>query len=440
LDVTTDWARNDLYVREAAEEQLTPVAVGKNARFIGESLGNRLFVLTNYEAPRYRIFVTDVNDPAESNWKDVVPQQEGVIQEFKIVGGKLVVHVMANVHSRLFIHEPDGTLVREIELPTLGSVRGITGRPEHTDLFFSFASFAYPDVTYRYDLASGELEVLDRMELDVDLDEFVTRQVWFRSRDGTRVPMFVVHKKGIKLDGNNPTVLSAYGGFGISIRPGFRPRIIPWLRRGGVFAVANIRGGGEFGRAWHLAGRRERKQTVFDDMIAAAEKLIADGYTRPERLGASGGSNGGLLMGAMMTQRPDLFKAMVCGVPLLDMVRYHLSTIARFWIPEYGSAEDEEEFEYLYAYSPYHRVKAGTHYPAVLFRTGEFDTRVDPMHARKMTALLQASTGSEAPILLWVETKTGHGTGKPVSKRVAEDVDYWTFFMWQLGMLDDDES
>jgi prolyl oligopeptidase len=435
LYITTDWARNDLYIREPGADEFTPVVVGLDAQFFGDVAGAKLFVRTNHRAPSYRIFEADVSNPTRQSWKDVVPERTGVIDEFRIVGGRLVVSLLEDVHSRLFVYELDGTLDREIELPALGTVRDLAGRPEHAQLFFRFSSFAYPAVTYQCDLDSGAMHELDRMEIALSPDEFVTKQVWFRSKDGTRVPMFVIHQRGLKLDGSNPAVLNAYGGFNISIRPEFRPGIIPWLERGGVFAIANLRGGGEFGRPWHLAGRKQKKQNVFDDMIAAAEKLISDGYTRPERLGTTGGSNGGLLMGAMITQRPDLFKAVVCGVPLLDMVRYHHSTIARLWIPEYGSAENPDEFRYLYAYSPYHHVQEGSPYPAVLFRTGEFDTRVDPMHARKMTALLQDSTGSDAPILLWVERKTGHGGGRPVSKRVAAELDQWTFFGWQLGMF-----
>jgi len=435
LDTTTDWARNDLYVRHAGADAFIPVVEGINARFIGEVYYNRLFVLTNHEAPRYRIVRADIDEPTPEHWKDIVPEQKGVILEFRIVGGKLITHILEDVHSRLFIHNLDGTVIREIELPTLGSVSDLQGSPERDDLFFGFSSFAYPNVQFHVDLATGEQRVTEKLRVKFDADQFVTRQVWYTSKDGTRVPLFVVHKKDLQLDGNNPTLLDAYGGFNISIRPGFRRNLIPWLTRGGVFALANIRGGGEFGKAWHLAGRREKKQNVFDDMIAAAEKLIADGYTRRERLGTSGGSNGGLLMGALMTQRPDLFKAIYCAVPLLDMVRYHLSTIARLWIPEYGTAENAEDFTFLHAYSPYHHVTKNAQYPTILFKSGEFDTRVDPMHARKMTALMQASSASPNPILLWVERKTGHGGGKPVRKRIESSKDYWTFFMWQLGMV-----
>jgi len=280
------------------------------------------------------------------------------------------------------------------------------------------------------------MSVAARMEVAVDLKRYETRQVWFDSQDGTRVPMFVIHRKGLKLDGNNPAVLYGYGGFNVSITPRFIQHPLPFLDAGGVYALANLRGGGEFGEQWHKAGQLANKQNVFDDMIAAAEKLIAEGYTRPGRLGIRGGSNGGLLVGALITQRPELFKAAYCAVPLLDMLRYHRFAIARLWIPEYGSAENPEQFKYLYAYSPYHHVRPGVKYPAVLLTTAEADSRVDPMHARKMAARLQAATGSDNPILLWVEKKAGHGAGKPLCKQIEERVDAWVFFFWQLGLLE----
>jgi prolyl oligopeptidase len=274
------------------------------------------------------------------------------------------------------------------------------------------------------------------MQVDVDLDAYETAQLWFNSKDSTRAPMFVIHKKGLVLDGDNPTVLFGYGGFNISVTPTFLQHPLPFIDAGGIYALINLRGGGEFGEEWHQAGQLDNKQNVFDDMIAAAEKLIADRYTQPARLGLRGGSNGGLLVGAAITQRPDLFGAARCAVPLLDMVRYHRFSVGRYYIPEYGSAEDPEQFEYLHAYSPYHHVKRGEKYPAVLFTTAESDSRVDPMHAYKMTALMQAASGSDNPILLWVEQKAGHGAGKPLSKQIEEHVDSWIFLMWQLGMLD----
>ncbi|MFQ5805544.1 MAG: prolyl oligopeptidase family protein [Phycisphaerae bacterium] len=429
------WSEEDLYVRKTGETKFRPVAVGLKARFTGDVLGDRLCLLTNYKAPRCRVVVADPTKPDPETWKDVIPEQKGVIQSMTIVGGKLVVSVMENAYSRLMVYDPDGKLVTEIELPTLGSVSEINGRCDRNELFFRFESFSYPPAVFRYDLGKHQMTQVEQMRVDVDLSRYETKQVWFNSKDGTGVPMFVIHKKGLELNGDNPTVLYGYGGFNISITPTFLQHPLPFLEAGGVYALANLRGGGEFGEEWHQAGQLEKKQNVFDDMIAAAEKLIADQYTRPERLGLRGGSNGGLLLGAMITQRPDLFKAAYCTVPLLDMVRYQRFSIARLWIPELGSAEDPEQFKFLYAYSPYHHVKKDQKYPAVLFTTAESDSRVDPMHALKMTALMQSATGSDNPVLLSLEKKAGHGQGKPLSKQIEERVDSWIFFMWQLGML-----
>lgn len=436
LSNSLDWSKNDLYLRGPNDQEFRPVAVGLDGQFSGDVYGGKLFLHTNYKAPRYRIVVADPANPVESGWKDVVPEGKGVIESFAIVGGKLVLNVLENAYSRISVYEPTGEHVGDVELPALGTVSELNGAPDAPGLFFSFQSFAYPPTVFRYDLKEKKLDTIDRLDVAVDLDAFETRQVWFESKDGTKVPMFVIHKKGLSLDGSNPTILYGYGGFDQSITPTFVRTVFPWLERGGVYASVNLRGGGEFGKEWHLAGRLDKKQNVFDDMIAAAEKLIADGYTRPDRLAARGGSNGGLLMGAMMTQRPDLFRAIHCAVPLLDMIRYHNFSIARLWIPEYGSAEDPTQFRWLLAWSPYHNVKPGVKYPATLFTTADSDSRVDPMHARKMAALVQAATSSSAPILLWVESKAGHGAGKPLSKRIESDVDWLTFFMWQLGMAD----
>ncbi len=435
LTVAWGWAKNDLYVRKTGETQFRPVAVGLEALTGADALGDNLIIRTNYQAPRYRIAIAPIDKPEPDNWKDVIPEQPGVINNFEIVDGKLAVRLMENAYSRLRLYEPSGQLIKDIELPTLGSVGALSARPDRPELFFDFQSFAYPPVVFRYDTRTQATTEIDRMKVKLDLDRYETRQVWFKSKDGTRVPMFVTHKKDLKLDGNNPTVLYGYGGFNGSQTPSFYRGGIPWLDAGGVWAVACIRGGGEFGEDWHKAAMLDKKQNCFDDFIAAGEKLIADGYTSKERLGARGGSNGGLLTGAMMVQRPDLFRAIDCAVPLLDMVRYHNFKIARLWIPEYGSAEDPDQFKYLYAYSPYQHVKPATAYPAVLFTTADSDSRVDPMHARKMAAAMQAATTSDRPILLWVETKAGHGAGKPLSKYIEDQVDVWTFFMWQLGVI-----
>lgn len=436
LTASLDWSKNDLYVRKFGETEFRPVAVGLDGQFSADTIGDKLYLLTNFEAPRYRVLVADAASPGRENWKEVIPQQAGVIKSMTVIGGKLVLTILENAASRLVVFDTEGKQVREVKLPTLGTADAVTGRHDKPEMYFSFQSFAHPITIFSYDPDSDELKILERMDVKVELDQYETRQVWFNSKDDTRVPMFIIHRRDLKLDGKNPTILYGYGGFDIALNPTFNRGIFPWLDAGGVYAIANLRGGGEFGKDWHLAGRLDKKQNVFDDMIAAAEKLIADKFTSAERLGCYGGSNGGLLVGAMITQRPDLFRAAISAVPLLDMIRYHNFSIARLWIPEYGSAADAGEFKALWAYSPYHKVKPGTAYPATLFTTAESDSRVDPMHARKMAAAMQAAqSAKDRPILLWVETKAGHGAGKPLKKVIEQQVDNYIFFMWQLGML-----
>ncbi len=437
ISSSRDWTANDFYIRRMGDERFETVATGLDGRFSGDTLDDKLYIHTDYQAPRYRVLVTDADNPGPDNWRELIPEQKHVIRAMLVVGRKLVLHVLDNAHSRLLIYDPDGTLESEVELPTLGTVSRLSGRSTHADLFFQFDSFAHPTTNYRYNVRKGELEIIDQLDVGVALDEYVTTQVWFNSKDGTRVPMFVVHKKGLVRDGSNPTLLYGYGGFNHIETPFFYRAAFEWFDRGGVFAVANIRGGGEFGKEWHVAGRLGNKQNTFDDFAAAAEKLIADNYTNPERLAMRGGSNGGLLVGAVMVQRPELFKAVVCLVPLLDMLRYHEKKIGRLWIPEYGDPDLPEDFQWLRAWSPYHNVKPGTAYPAVYFRTADGDSRVDPMHARKMAALLQSATSSSNPVLLWIESKAGHGAGEPMSKYIDRQLDTWTFLMWQLGMIEE---
>jgi prolyl oligopeptidase len=314
-------------------------------------------------------------------------------------------------------------------------VFGWGGEWDGEELFYGFSSFTVPPSVYRVDLNSGARELWRMVEADLDPADYQVSQVTYPSRDGTGVSMFLVHRNGLSLTGDNPTYLTGYGGFNISMTPGFSRSLLLWVESGGVVAVPNLRGGGEYGESWHQAGMLARKQNSFDDFIAAAEWLIAQRYTRPERLAIAGGSNGGLLMGAALTQRPEMFRAVVIQVPLLDMLRYHRFLIARLWIPEYGDPDDPEQFGWLRAYSPYHRVEAGTAYPAVLLATAESDTRVDPMHARKMTALLQTASSSGRPVLLRLEEKAGHGAGKPVSKVLEELVDTWSFVFEELDVM-----
>ena len=435
IAASVDWAKNDLYFRPAGAGAFRPLAVGLDGQVEADRYKDQLIIRTSYRAPRFRVVAAPVDNPEPSQWRDLVPEQNGVIEAFEIVGGRLVVRLIENAVSSLVVFDMNGRQTARIELPVLGTVNAMEGEYGGDALYFTFESYTYPLTLFRCDLAKDELTIVEQTKFDVDLDAYTTEQVWFTSRDGTRVPMFVTHRKDCEIDGRRPTILYGYGGFGISLTPSLRPDMFPWLDQGGVFAVANLRGGGEFGDAWHQAGRLDKKQNVFDDMIAAGEKLIADGYTDKAHLGVQGGSNGGLLVGAMITQRPDLFRAAHCAVPLLDMLRYNKFLIGSLWTPEYGSASDPAQYKWLRAYSPYQNVRDGESYPAVLFTTAESDSRVDPAHARKMTARLQAANSSKHPILLRVETQAGHGVGKPMSKRIEEKVDTWVFFERELGLL-----
>jgi prolyl oligopeptidase len=372
--------------------------------------------------------------PEQERWREVVPERPDVIlQGMMIAGERLVLHEVRDVVSQVGVYALDGSALPAPELPALGSVTAMSGRWDSDELFLGYQSHTVPSTVFRYDLAAGGLSTWAAVEAPADMSRFEVRQAQFTSKDGTQVPMFIVARRDLRLDGDNPTVLGGYGGFNVSLTPAFSASYVCWLEHGGVLAIANLRGGSEYGEEWHRAGMLANKQNVFDDFAAAAEYLIAERYTRPERLAIRGGSNGGLLVGAAMTQRPELYRAVVCQVPLLDMLRYQHFRIAKLWVPEYGSAEDAEAFVWLSAYSPYHHVAPGVEYPAVLLTTGASDGRVDPMHARKMAALLQASDSSR-PILLHVETEAGHGQGKPLAKVIEEEADVWTFLAWQLGV------
>ncbi len=427
--------KSELYVKEVAKEgPAIPIVKDLDALFSGQIADGQLFIHTNWKAPNGRILRADLKNPAREHWREIIPERQAVIRGFSLAGGKLFVNYLENVVSRVRVFQPDGEPVRDITFPDIGSVGTISGRWESNEAFYAFSSFHIPPTIYRYDVATGKQEVWARLAVPINSDRFDVEQVWYASKDGTRIPMFLMHLKGLKRDGSHPTLLTGYGGFNVSLTPRFSPRAVLWVEHGGVYAVPNLRGGGEFGEKWHRAGMLENKQNVFDDFIAAAEWLIKNGYTQPKKLAISGGSNGGLLVGAALTQRPELFRAVVCRYPLLDMIRYHKFLVAKFWIPEYGSSDDPKQFKYLYAYSPYHHVKSGTKYPAVLFVTGDSDTRVDPLHARKMTARLQAATASDRPILLRYDTKAGHSGGLPVSRQIEELTDELSFLFWQLGV------
>jgi prolyl oligopeptidase len=437
IEISQGWAKTELFLLDTKKKKATPapVVTGRDAIFnLAEVLDDRLYVLTNEEAPRYRLMAVDPTRPAREAWTEVLPQGPDTLDGVAVVGGRLAALFLKDASSRVRLFHPDGRLDRELTLPTLGTAAGLSGRHAGRELFFSFASYLVPTTIFRFDLDAQTTDVWQKLEAPVDARAFEVRQVRYKSKDGTSIPMFLVHKKGLVRDGNNPTLLYGYGGFNISLTPGFAAQAAPFLEAGGVYAVANLRGGGEYGETWHQAGMLGHKQNVFDDFVGAAEYLIAEKITSPARLAISGRSNGGLLTGATMTQRPDLFRAVVIGVPLLDMVRYHKFRIAKLWIPEYGSADDPDQFRWLHAYSPYHRVKDGVNYPATLIFTAESDTRVDPMHARKMTARLQAATSGARPILLRLESQAGHGAGKPLGKLIAQYTDELSFLFGQLGV------
>ncbi len=427
--------KSEIYFQDLAHAgPITPIVKTIDSCFQGEIAGNTLYLQTNWKAPNWRVISVALNNPVQENWEEVIPESASRLEGFQLAGGKIIAQYSHNAASELKVFEADGKAAGEIALPTLGNVNGISGRWRDSQAFLSFQSFATPPTIYSYDIPKHALAVWSKPNVPIDSNEFEVKQVWYESKDKTRVPMFLFYKKGLKLDGTNPTLMTAYGGFDSSETPAFRDDAVVWAEHGGVFAMPNLRGGGEFGEAWHHAGMLEKKQNVFDDFFAAAEWLIANHYTRSERLAITGRSNGGLLMGAAMTQRPDLFVAIVCGYPLLDMVRYQKFLVARFWVPEYGSSDDPKQFLFIYAYSPYHRVIKGTKYPAVLFLTGDSDTRVAPLHARKMTAEMQAAQGGNKPILLMYDTKLGHTEGRPVSKIIEEDTAVLRFMFAQLGV------
>ncbi len=429
---------------------------------------NVFYFRTDLDAPRGRVIAIDTNNSAKKMWREIIPQAAVTLESANILNNQFVADYLQDARSQIKIFDLTGAFVREVELPGLGSVDGFGGKRHDTETFYSFTSFTTPSTIYRYDIVTGKSEIFRQPKVDFNSDEYETNQIFYRSKDGTKVPMFITHKKGIKLDGNNPTYLYAYGGFNISLTPsfsvsmlvwlemggvyavldgnnptylyaygGFNISLTPsfsvsmlvWLEMGGVYAVPNIRGGGEYGEEWHQAGMKQKKQNVFDDFIAAAEWLIAHNYTKPEKLAIAGGSNGGLLVGACMTQRPDLFGAALPAVGVMDMLRFHKFTIGWAWTSEYGSADNPEEFPVLYAYSPLHNLKSGTAYPATLITTADHDDRVVPAHSFKFAAALQAAHAGDAPVLIRIETKAGHGAGKPTTKIIEEAADKWAFLV-----------
>jgi len=401
--------------------------------FVGND-GPRFFFQTDNSAPRGRVITVDTRHPEPAAWRELVAQAADVMEGSQIVHSTFVIRYLHDAYSQLRLFALDGRPLGEIALPTLGSIVQVTGEPRDTEMFYAFTSFLYPTTIFRHDFITGTSSVFKAPEIAVDPSIYETIQVFYRSKDGTRAPMFLTYKKGLKKDGSNPTYLYAYGGFNVNMTPGFSIGVLAWLEMGGVYAQAVLRGGSEYGEDWHQAGMLDRKQNVFDDFIAAAEYLIAERYTAPPKLAIGGGSNGGLLIGAVLNQRPDLFGAALPAVGVMDMLRFHKFTIGWAWVTEYGSADSVGQFPFLYRYSPIHNMKPGAHYPATLITTADHDDRVVPGHSFKYAATLQAAQGGPDPVLIRIETKAGHGAGKPTAKIIEEQTDRWAFLVHVLHM------
>lgn len=439
IEKSTD-AKNQLYYRDSSGTEWKPLIADFENQFqlIGND-GQRLFLLTDFEAPTKRVVsmdlvAMDVDSPGRNGLTEIIPADRATLESANVIDGRLVAEYLEDVVSRVKVFALDGTFQRDVPLPGVGSAGGFGGKATDTETFFSFASFNTPASVYRCDMQSGEVSLVRQPEVAFDPDDYTVKQIFYKSKDGTRVPMFVAHRSDVEIDGNAPTLLYGYGGFSISLPPYFSVSRLAWMEMGGVMAVANLRGGGEYGEAWHLAGKLDKKQNVFDDFIAAAEWLIDNNYTQPHRLGIQGGSNGGLLVGAVMTQRPDLFGACLPAVGVMDMLRFHQFTAGRFWTAEYGSADKAEQFPALLAYSPYHNLKPGTKYPATLITTADTDDRVVPMHSFKFAAELQHAQEGDAPVMIRIETKAGHGRGTPTSKQIEQVADLWAFLAENLEL------
>ena len=434
--------RNRVYYRDLKDPR-HPRITGEVVRLLDDFDASYAFVgndgpvfyfLTDLDAPRKRVIAIDTRHPERGRWRELIPQGQDVLEGVQIIHDTFVANYMHDASSRLRLFALDGRMLKDLELPTLGSIGSISGERKDDEMFYAFTSFLYPTTIFRYDFKSGATSVFKAPTIDFDPSRYETKQVFYTSKDGTRVPMFITYKEGLTLDGSNPTYLYGYGGFNISLTPSFSVAMLVWLEMGGVYAVPNLRGGGEYGEEWHQGGMHEKKQNVFDDFIAAAEYLIAQRYTSPAKLAIAGGSNGGLLVGAAMTQRPELFGAALPAVGVMDMLRFHKFTIGWAWVTDYGSADSAAQFPYLYKYSPLHNIRAGTRYPATLVTTADHDDRVVPGHSFKFTATLQAAQAGPQPVLIEIETKAGHGAGKPTSKVIEEQADRIAFLVRNLGM------
>ncbi|WP_221659125.1 prolyl oligopeptidase family serine peptidase [Bacteroides salyersiae] len=399
-----------------------------------EVIDNNIYIFTNYGAPRNRIMVADINNPKLENWKELIPEMESVLSSAEVIGGKLFLTYDKDASNHAYVYSQKGEHMHEIKLPSLGSV-GFSGTKDDKECFFVFTSFTTPGTIYKYDMDKNSYELYRAPKVEFNSDDFVTEQAFFPSKDGIMIPMFLTYKKDLERNGNNPVFLYGYGGFGISLNPGFTTSRIPFLENGGIYAQVNLRGGSEYGEEWHIAGTKMQKQNVFNDFISAAEYLINNKYTNPDKIAIVGGSNGGLLVGACMTQRPDLFKVAIPQVGVMDMLRYHKFTIGWNWASDYGTSEDSQEmFEYLKGYSPLHNLKPGTKYPATMVTTADHDDRVVPAHSFKFAATLQECNDGTNPTLIRIDSKAGHGAGKPMAKVLEEQADIYGFIMYNLKM------
>ncbi|MGA7722948.1 MAG: prolyl oligopeptidase family serine peptidase [Ignavibacteriaceae bacterium] len=435
--LSTGTSNNELYAKDLQNPNSGIVKIIENFDNnynVVDNIGSKLLVLTNKNAPKYRLVLIDPQNPGEKNWETILPEKESVLQSASIIGGKLFVEYTKDAYSQDYIYDLDGKSEEVIKLPAIGTVGGFSGKPEDKTAFYAFTSFTFPTTIYKFDVDTKSSSVLHKPEIDFDFSNYTTEQIFYKSKDGTKVPMFIVHKKDLKLNGNNPALLYGYGGFDISINPAFSISRLILLENGGVLAIANIRGGSEYGEDWHTAGMLDKKQNVFDDFIAAAEYLIKNKYTSPQKLAINGASNGGLLIGAVVNQRPDLFRVAIPQVGVMDMLRYQKFTIGWAWVNEYGASSDSAQFNNLYKYSPIHNIKPGIKYPAILVTTADHDDRVVPAHSFKYIATLQEKYKGKNPILIRIETRAGHGAGKPTDKIIEEQTDIWSFIFKNLGV------
>lgn len=439
LEETESTSGNSLYaakLKDINKIDFIKIAEGFDYDYgVIDNMGDQLLIKTNYQAPKGKIILADFNNPGTEHWKTLIEEKDDVLESASIIGGKLFTQYLKDASNVAYFFDLEGNFLNELKLPAIGSLNGMNGEKDENTAFFGFTSFTHPSSVYKYDVNNNNYEIYKNSEVDFNPDIYETNQIFYESKDGTKVPMFIVNKKGIKLDGNNPTVLYGYGGFNISLSPGFSISRAAFLEQGGIYVMVNLRGGGEYGEDWHEAGTKLVKQNVFDDFIYAAKYLISKKYTSSEKLAIIGGSNGGLLVGACMTQQPELFKVAIPIVGVMDMLRYHNFTIGWAWASDYGRSDDSEEmFKYLLGYSPLHNIKKGVNYPATLAITADHDDRVVPAHTFKYMATLQENDGGKNPVLIRIETKAGHGAGKPTSKQIEEAADMYGFIMYNLGM------